>query len=218
MTTTHPTTGVPAVAKDTRSSHTGWFVAAIVVLAALVALFATLWLIERNDLTTAEADLETTTEALATSQADVASLEAQVATMEGQAAAIEAELTSLAAESTVTHELHAATRALYEDFVVAIQDPNAEEISAMFSSYAQHTNAYGTTVYGADQIGEGWVENGPVTVTEPGALIVSGGGDFAVAAMTGKLGGISGLLVTRVGPAPGGGDGLVFYDMVWYSG
>lgn len=87
----------------------------------------------------------------------------------------------------------------------------------MFSAAASHTSATGQTTTGAEEIGIQFEEYGPMIVTDPGALIV-GGDAFPVAAMTGKVGGISGLLVTKVGPAPGGGDGLVFYDMVWYAG
>ncbi len=215
MTTTHPTTGAPAVAKDTPSSHTGWFVAAIVVLAALVALFATLWLVERNDASSMESDLEATTQALTVADGEVSTLQAEVSTLESEVSMLEADVAVLTPETTVTDPMHADTRALYEDFLVAIQDPEAATISAMFAPYASHTNASGVTERGAEAIGAGWEVLGPITVDDPGALIVRSDNGFAVAAMTGSVNGVEGLLVTRVGLY---GGQLVFYDMVWYDG
>ena len=210
MTATERMTGTTAMA-GVSSSKTPWMVAAIIVLAVVAAVFAGLWLVERNDMSAAEADLETTTEALATSEAEVVALQSEIS-------GLEAEVTALTPETTVSHELHAQTRALYEDFTAALEDPQAAEISAMFAPYASHTSAMGLTTFGAEEIGLGWEQYGSLTVDDPGALIVNGDTGYVKAAMTGAVNGVDGLLVARVGPAPGDANRLVFYDMVWYNG
>ena len=210
MTATERMTGTTAMA-GVSSSKTPWMVAAIIVLAVVAAVFAGLWLVERNDMSAAEADLETTTEALATSEAEVVALQSEIS-------GLEAEVTALTPETTVSHELHAQTRALYEDFTAALEDPQAAEISAMFAPYASHTSATGVTTLGADEIGLEWEQYGSLTVDDPGALIVNGDTGYVKAAMTGAVGGVDGLLIARVGPAPGDANRLVFYDMVWYNG
>ena len=144
--------------------------------------------------------------------------EAEVVALESEISGLEAEVTALTPETTVSHELHARTRTLYEDFTMALEDSQAAEISAMFAPYASHTSATGVTGRGADEIGLEWKQYGSLTVDDPGALIVNGDTGFVKAAMTGSVNGVDGLLVARVGPAPGDANRLVFYDMIWYNG
>jgi len=224
MTTAQGMTGATPVRKESPPSNTVWIVAALVALAAVAVVLGALWLVERNDVSGLETDLDTATAAQVASEAQVATLETEITTLETEAAALnaqvaelEAQVATLDAATTLSDPMQAPTQELYDEFLAAIQDPDAETISAMFAPYATHTSASGVTMRGAEEIGAGWEAYGPLDVTDTDMLFINGAEDGTwVAAMTGTVGLTDdGFLVAKVGPYEGE---LVFWDMLWYDG
>lgn len=204
---------VPAEgARSEGTLHRTWFIAAIILVAAVAVGLGVLWIAEMNTTSDLEGDLSAVQAELATSDAEVATLETSLAASSGDVATLEAQIATLeAAAAGAMHPMQVEVQQLYDAFLVAIAEPDAETISALFTYGAVHEDAYGRTMVGAAAIGEGYEEFGPLIVTDPGTLLVHGDGPY-VAAMTGTVRGNDGLLVTTLSVRNGE---LLISNMRW---
>ena len=116
--------------------------------------------------------------------------------------------------ASASHPRQAEVRALYEDFITAIADPDAERIASLLAPGAVNVSAGGVRSIGAEAIGDVYQNYGPLEVVNAGELIVNGQTRYR-AAMTGQVDGVDGLLVTKIVPTQ---DGLKFSEIVWYGG
>ncbi len=127
---------------------------------------------------------------------------------------LEAAETAAAEIASTSHPQQAEVRALYDDFIAAIADPNAETIASLFMSTAVNVDASGTEIRGAEAIGTAYQVIGPLEASNTDALIVNGE-SILRAAMRGQVEGVDGLLVTSIVPSE---DGLKFSKVVWFGG
>ncbi|MDJ0663135.1 MAG: hypothetical protein QNJ75_01160 [Acidimicrobiia bacterium] len=126
---------------------------------------------------------------------------------------LEAAETAAAEIASTSHPQQAEVRALYDDFIAAIADPDAETVASLFMPAALHVDGVGIETRGAEVIGRAYEGIGPLEAINTDAVIVVGESTLR-AAMRGQVEGVDGLLVTSIVPTQ---DGLKFSKVIWFG-
>lgn len=184
-------------------SRPPWMAAVVALLVVVSVALGAMWLAERGSVGDLESEVAAAEAAAEEGDAALATQEARISELESRLAAAEA--------AVVSHPQQAEVQALYDAFLAAIADPDAETVASFFTDFAANTSAAGVRTRGAEEIGRGYERYGPIDVVNADGLIVNGEITLR-AAMRGTAFGVDGLLVTTIVPTD---DGLKFSEVTW---